>query len=216
MRLLLVRHGESIGNFENRLQGHEDYDLTDLGRQQALLTGERLAELGATALYTSPLLRAAHTARTIASRLGIEPGVLPDVSEYHFGDLAGKTYADLRRHFDQGTLAGSTPAPPPTAQPIERVYPGEEGRENFYRRVTESIWAVMDNHPDETVAVVSHGGPIALFCQTVLGLPYKRPMPFGVNNCSLTMIEATDGVPARERRLRLLYLNDTCHLRPKN
>ena len=31
MRLVLVRHGESIGNYENRLQGQEDYDLTDLG-----------------------------------------------------------------------------------------------------------------------------------------------------------------------------------------
>ena len=34
MQLILVRHGESVGNSENRLQGHNDYDLTDLGRTQ--------------------------------------------------------------------------------------------------------------------------------------------------------------------------------------
>lgn len=207
MKLILVRHGESVGNFENRLQGHEDYDLTDLGREQAFATAERLSLMGTSALYASPLLRAANTAKTIGARLSLTPGVLPDVSEYHFGELAGATYADLRRHFDQ--QGGGTA----TAQPAERVYPGEEGRENFYRRVTESIWAVMDRHPGETVAVVSHGGPIALFCQTVLGLPYRRPMPFGVSNCSLSIIESPDGLPARERRLRLDVLNDTCHLR---
>lgn len=216
MKLLLVRHGESIGNFENRLQGHADYDLTELGRSQALATAERLASLGTTALYTSPLLRAANTAQAISERLGFNPGVLPDVSEYHFGDLAGQTYADLRRHFDRQFAGGpaqeAVPAAVP-ATPPERNYPGEEGRENFYRRVTESIWSVIDLHPRETVAIISHGGPIALFCQTVLGLPYKRPMPFGVNNCSLTLIESEDEGPARERRHRLVYLNDTCHLR---
>ena len=46
-------------------------------------------------------------------------------------------------------------------------------------------------HPDEAVAVVSHGGPIALFCQTVLGLPYRRPMPFAIDNCSLNVIEVS-------------------------
>ncbi len=205
MRLILVRHGESVGNFENRLQGHNDYDLTDLGRRQAQLTGQRLSALGASALYTSPLLRAAATARTIGEHLDVEPRILADVSEYHFGELAGATYADLRRHFGG--------PPPGSAQPGDRVYPGEEGRENFFRRVTESIWGVMETHPDETVAVVSHGGPIALFCQTVLGLPYRRPMPFAIGNCSLTLIEVEDARPASEASKVLAYLNDACHLK---
>lgn len=206
MKLILVRHGESVGNRENRLQGQEDYDLTDLGRQQAFATGERLRELGCSALYSSQLMRAANTALAIGSAIGVVPVMLPDVAEYHFGELSGGTYAEVRSHFEKQGV-------PMTAPTTERVYPGEEGRDNFYRRVTESIWQVMDRHPDETVAVVSHGGPIALFCQTVLGLPYSRPMPFGVNNCSLNVIDAPEGAPASERRLTLLQLNDTCHLR---
>jgi broad specificity phosphatase PhoE len=206
MRLILVRHGESVGNFENRLQGQEDYDLTDLGRQQAAATGERLRALGCTALYSSPLLRAANTALTIGAATGIEPVMLPDVAEYHFGELSGMTYAEVRSHFEKQGL-------PATAATTERSYEGEEGRENFQRRVTQSIWQVMDRHPRETVAIVSHGGPIALFCQTVLGLPYRRPMPFGINNCSLNVIDSPEGEPAAARRLTLLQLNDTCHLR---
>jgi broad specificity phosphatase PhoE len=206
MQLILVRHGESIGNSENRLQGHTDYDLTELGREQAMLTALRLAELGTSAVYTSPLLRAGATAQTIGARLGVEPRSLPGVSEYHFGELSGATYAELRQRFANDPVMAAIPA-------SERVYPGEEGRQAFYDRVTSSVWRVIDEHAGETVAVVSHGGPIALFCQAVLGLPYKRPMPFAINNCSLTTIEASDDVALPHgARAVLVRLNDTCHL----
>jgi broad specificity phosphatase PhoE len=199
VRLILVRHGESVGNFENRLQGQEDYGLTDLGRRQAVLTAERLHEFGASALYTSHLSRAHETARTIGRRLGIDPVVLEDVSEYHFGEMSGQTYAQIRERFAS------------ISNPAERVYPGEEGRDNFWNRVTTALWGIAEAHPQETVAVVSHGGPIALFCQAVLGLPYRRPMPFAINNCSLNVFEASISL-AGEREAVLLNLNDICHL----
>jgi broad specificity phosphatase PhoE len=205
MRLILVRHGESVGNFENRLQGQEDYDLTELGKQQALLTAGRLCEEGVTGLYTSPLLRAATTAQAIGERLGFEPRLLPEVAEYSFGALSGMTYREVREHFAATPATANLP-------PNEREYPGEEGRESFFRRVTEAIWSLVEKHPDETVAVVSHGGPIALFCQAVLGLPYKRPMPFGIDNCSLAIVEVQPANGAAGRKAVLVRLNDTCHL----
>jgi len=199
MRLILVRHGESVGNFENRLQGQAEYDLTELGRRQAALTAARLHELGTSALYSSHLLRAHETARTIGARLGFEPSILEDVSEYHFGEVSGQTYAEIRERF--GAIANAA----------ERTYPGEEGRDVFFDRVTTALWGVAAAHPDETVAVISHGGPIALFCQAVLGLPYRRPMPFSIANCSLNIIEASI-TSTGERNALLLNLNDVCHL----
>lgn len=199
MKLILVRHGESVGNFENRLQGQEDYPLTDHGRREAALTADRLYALGTSTLYCSHLLRARETAFTIGAKLGVEPIVLEDVSEYHFGELSGQTYAEIRERF--GAIAN----------PAERTYPGEEGRENFFNRVTSALWGIATEHPDETVAVVSHGGPIALFCQAVLGLPYKRPMPFSIANCSLNIIDASI-TPSDSREAVLLHLNDICHL----
>ncbi len=205
MRLILVRHGESIGNFENRLQGHADFDLTELGERQAELTGQRLAAMSVSALYTSPLLRAASTAERISRSTGLEPVPLPEMSEYRFGELSGKTYADLRQHF-----ANSEPG---SSSPGERRYPGEEGRGAFYERVTGAASDLVQSHRGETVAVVSHGGPIALFCQTVLGLPYQRPMPFSISNCSITSAEAEGEVRSNNSDLVLLNLNDTCHLK---
>jgi broad specificity phosphatase PhoE len=207
MRLFLVRHGESVGNAERRLQGTLDFDLTELGRKQALLTGERLADAGATAVYASPLVRTFSTAELVAARLGVTPVAVDGVREYDFGELAGATYMELRAHF--AAQAGQGDA----AVPQERIYPGEEGRESFQRRVSEAIWGIVHRHPDETVAVISHGGPIALFCQTVLGLAYRRPMPFSIDNCSLTVFDVKDEpAVADPGRARLVSLNDTCHL----
>ena len=200
MRMILVRHGESVGNFENRLQGQEDYNLTDLGKKQAERTAERLHDLGVTMVYSSHLLRAHNTALTIAARIGVAPMIVEDVSEYHFGEMSGATYAEIREKF--GAIAN----------PAERVYPGEEGREVFFDRVTRAVWKVADEHPDESVAIVSHGGPIALFCQAALGLPYKRPMPFAIDNCSLNTIEI-DPAEGNLRRMLVVSLNDVCHLR---
>jgi broad specificity phosphatase PhoE len=204
MRLLLVRHAESVGNFEGRLQGHTDYDLTDRGRQQAKLTADRLEALGVVSVYSSPLLRAMATATVIGERIGKPPEELPGVREYDFGEMAGFTYAEIRQRFAAMALE---------ARPAERTYPGEEGRDAFFKRVTEAIWGVADRYPGETAAIVAHGGPIALICQNILGLPYRRPMPFAIDNCSITSVtvrddNASDGRP----RAVLLSLNDTCHL----
>jgi broad specificity phosphatase PhoE len=199
VKLVLVRHGESVGNFENRLQGQEDYPLTDQGRRQAVMTGQRLETLGATAVYSSHLLRARETAFAIGERLGVELSINEDLSEYHFGEMSGMTYAEVRERF--GAIAN----------PAERTYPGEEGRDNFFNRVTSTLWGIAATHPEETVAVVSHGGPIALFCQSVLGLPYKRPMPFSISNCSLNIIDASV-TSSDSRNAVLLHLNDICHL----
>jgi broad specificity phosphatase PhoE len=199
MKIILVRHGESVGNFENRLQGQADYDLTDLGRLQARRTADRLHAMGARAVYCSHLLRAQATAQAIADRLGVDPVVTEDVAEYHFGEMSGATYAEIREKF--GAIAN----------PAERIYPGEEGRDVFFARVTNAVYRIAEAHGEDTVAIVSHGGPIALFCQSVLGLPYKRPMPFSVDNCSLNIIEVSEAHESG-RQARLLRLNDTCHL----
>lgn len=204
VRLLLVRHGESIGNSEGRLQGNTDYDLTPRGRAQAALTAERLEVAGVQAVYSSPLLRAWATAEAIGARIRRPPVALPGVREYDFGELAGVTYAELRQRF--AAMGRDTTA-------AERLYPGEEGREAFFQRVTQAMADVVEAHPGQTVAVVAHGGPIALICQHVLGLPYRRPMPFAIDNCSITTVlvreeEQADGRP----RAVLLSLNDTCHL----
>ncbi|MEV7397691.1 phosphoglycerate mutase family protein [Aeromicrobium sp. NPDC092404] len=70
--ILWVRHGQSTWNAIERMQGHElSPPLTDLGREQAALTAELLADRGVVRLLSSPAVRARQTADIIAARLGL-------------------------------------------------------------------------------------------------------------------------------------------------
>jgi broad specificity phosphatase PhoE len=212
MHLLLIRHGESEGNTEMRLQGQGEYPLTERGLRQSRLVGERLRRLSLVALYSSPIGRARLTAGVIGEATGLEVTELPEVREYDFGDLAGLTYGELmEKHpeIEQQYRRG----------PDYPVFPGAEDREVFRLRVCDALWGVAERHPGASVAVVTHAGPIALFCLEVLGLPYRRPIPLRVYNGSITVVDVRDSLPdARSSgrdpwpRAVLATLNDTCHL----
>ena len=212
MHLLLVRHGESEGNTEMRLQGQGDYPLTERGLRQARLAAERLRHLPLAALYSSPISRARLTAAAIGEAAGLAVTELPGVREYDFGDLSGITYRELvEKHPEIVEQYRRGPDYP--------TFPGGEDREAFRKRVCEALWGVAERHPGASVAVVTHAGPIALFCLEVLGLPYRRPIPLRVYNGSITVIEVRDSPPdaggaGRDPwpRAVLAALNDTCHL----
>ncbi|MHB8156286.1 MAG: histidine phosphatase family protein, partial [Desulfocucumaceae bacterium] len=71
-RVFLVRHGETIWNSEQKLQGHADIPLSDKGRQQAKALAERLAPRSISAVYCSDLGRAVETASQIAETRKLE------------------------------------------------------------------------------------------------------------------------------------------------
>ena len=76
MRQYLVRHGQSVSNVEERVQGQEDVDLSQRGRAEALEVANwaRLqnAETPIDEIWSSPLKRARYTADAISAALGYE------------------------------------------------------------------------------------------------------------------------------------------------
>ncbi len=208
MRLLLIRHAESVGNRELRLQGQVEFPLTERGRRQAESLAASLAERQIIAVYSSSIGRALDTAEAIASPLGLTVEVQTPLQEYDFGKLSGLTWPEIREQRPQlidQLLSDSADYPD---------YPGEEGREPFRQRVCEALWAISERHAGEkSVAVVTHAGPIGVFLLDVLQRGYHRPMPFTVDNASVTAVEITEPHPVRPRAV-LVGLNDTCHLAP--
>lgn len=206
MRLLLIRHAESTGNRQRRLQGRADFPLTERGRRQAAELAAALSRLPVTAVSSSPIRRALKTAEAIAGRLGLKGDVQPALQEYDFGELSGLTWPEIRERrprLIEQLLSDSADFP---------HYPGEEGREAFRERVCGALWAIADKHAaEEAVAVVTHAGPIAVFLLDVLQRGYQRPIPFTLDNASLTTVEITEPQPFRPRAV-LVGLNDTCHL----
>ena len=209
MRLLLIRHAESQGNREMRLQGRKEFPLTARGRRQAKCLAARFSQLPLVAVYASPIKRAADTADSIAAEAGLEAAWEPRLQEYDFGELlSGLTWAEIREK-----LPGLVEALASNSRDFPH-YPGEEGREAFRRRISQVMWEIAGRHDDDgCVAVVTHAGPIAVFVLEALGRAYQRPLPFMIENASVTTLEFGGQALLGAPRAALVGLNDTCHLR---
>ena len=209
MRLLLIRHAESQGNREFRLQGRTDFPLTRRGEEQATALAERLASAGLAAVYSSPILRAVRTAEAVAASAGLEVTVEPGVQEYDFGEtLSGLTWAEIQQKRPElvaSLMSDETEFP---------HYPGEEGRAAFRQRVCAAIDAIADRRQAaETVAIVTHAGPIVVYVMEAVGRSYSRPIPFSIDNASITTLELNRPPSLVMPPAVLTGLNDTCHLR---
>ena len=201
MRLLLIRHGESVANAEGRLQGHLDIPLSDRGRRQAELLADRLAPLGVQALYTSPLLRAKGTAEIVAGCLGLPVEERPALMERNVGELAGLTRDEIITRFPRYM--------PARTQLRQIEIEGFEQDAEIAQRVKDALAAIIDAHAQGTVAVITHGGIIFSFCRQTLRMPTVRPGPLAVENASITTFDIVRG---EAPRATLVTLNDTCHL----
>jgi 2,3-bisphosphoglycerate-dependent phosphoglycerate mutase len=202
--LLLVRHGESEAAVDGRpfelLDGQGDPDLSDEGRDQAERVCARLAGESVDALYVSTLRRTAATAAPLARALGIEPAVDADLREVYLGDWEGGVF---RKH----VLEGHPVALRMAEEQRYDVIPGAEPAADFARRVRAAADRIAAAHPDQRVAVFTHGGVIGeLLAQTTKSEPFAFN---GTDNASISHLVAT------AERTFLRRFNDTTHLDPR-
>lgn len=106
--LVLLRHGQSQWNLENRFTGFHDIDLSELGRQEAADAGKRLKNLGVKfdAVYTSTLKRAYNTAQIALENAGQADLVAKlikhdDLRERDYGDLTGLNKDETRAKYGE-------------------------------------------------------------------------------------------------------------------
>lgn len=180
--LLLIRHGETAWNAEERMQGHEDIPLNERGCAQAEALGARFARETIHALYSSDLKRALETARRISAATG-RP-VIPDVRlrERHLGVLQG--VLRLTAHETTGEVYARYRASDP-----DYVLPGGESTRQFAARVLACIDDLVRRHPGETVVVVAHGGVLDQLYRRAAGLPISGPRAFTLRNTSVNRLE---------------------------
>ena len=197
MRLILVRHGESIGNAAGVLQGRLDYGLSERGLAQAKLTAERLQAEPLVRIVSSPLKRAAETAGFVSTATSLPVQFDDDLAEYDIGEGAGLTPAELRERFPEMLQ------PRPHGERF--AFPGEEGRDHFHQRLAGAL--ARYQQLDGLTVAVAHGGVVSAICHLVVGLDLHRRGVFQVGNCSLTEV-----ITDRSGRLMLARHNDMCHL----
>ena len=214
MRLLFVRHAESEGNSEGRLQGHSDFRLSEKGRRQAAALRDRLGRerFAPTHVYSSPLLRSAETARIVAADW--EPDVVPwdDLKETGIGIFSGLTWAEIESahpEIARRILAGGD-------------WDVVEGAESFGRRRARArrvVDSVIERHGDEDVVVLfTHGGILQHMVAALLDT--ERVWGTSVENTALFEFVFDRGRWAQDdwgrhspRMWRIARFNDASHLR---
>ncbi len=168
VRLLLVRHGETTWNQENRWQGQADVPLSETGRAQARRLAQRLLAEGRQlrAMYTSDLSRASQTAEILGAALGMRPAADLAWRELDIGVWSGLTTAEvIARH----------------AAEWERIRAGEDlprgGGETFAQfqsRLVRGATRLLEQHAGDDVAVVTHGGAVRAFLLACRKLPMNQ------------------------------------------
>ncbi len=184
MQLLLVRHGESVGNVTGQLQGREDA-LTERGRRQAREIAAHLAARGdVIALYTSPLARAFETAQTIGAAVGLAPVPREGLAEIDIGDAQGLTFDEWAARYPEEAARFQS-------EGVDFVWPGGESGRQLGARTAAEIDRIVSAHRlgAGAVVVVSHGGALAWIIDHLLREPRDRWPRHQLDNCSLT--EAT-------------------------
>ena len=196
MNLLLIRHGQTNWNLEQRFQGQSDIPLNETGRRQAQALAERLAAETFDAVYSSDLQRATETAKIIcASQIHSDPRL----REVNFGDWEGLTYDEIKVKYPETLAAWESDI-------FKNAPPSGETLEQLAIRVQSMLDELREKHEDQNILIVAHGGVLQTLICLALKLPSTMYWQFHLSTASLSELAF---YPAGAI---LNSLNDTSHL----
>lgn len=202
-RLIFVRHGHALVAERAIVGGHRGCTgLSETGRRQVEALRDRLVATAFTAdaIVTSVLPRAIETADILAKGIGMPAAGIPrfcDLCERHPGEGDGLPWDVFVERYG---------AIDPIAEPDRALSPGGESYNDFLQRVGAAVERLADDHKDETVLVVSHGGVILSAMLVLLGVP-----PAWVTT-EITNTSLTEWVRDDSGRWLLGRFNDAAHL----
>ncbi|WP_432938784.1 histidine phosphatase family protein [Kribbella sp. CA-253562] len=199
VELVLLRHGESLWNAEDRYQGQQGTGLSPLGRHQAKLAAEYLADTPFDAVVASDLQRVTETLRPYLDNVR---RTVPKSARFFGRDEDGVRIDPRWREIDVGTWGGRTFAEVLAEEPdvVAAFARGEDvarGGGETFAHLRARVWdAVRDIAASgaRRVLVGTHGGPIRVAAASALRLPPGGQVLLDPPvNCSLTTIRVTDG-----------------------
>ena len=153
--IFVVRHGETVENSQRICQGQTEGTLTPNGFAQAEAVSKELSGVKFDAIYTSPLKRARLTAEIIQKHQAETPIFeLKHLMERGMGEMEGKQFPD---NFDYTS-------PINDAEPLI----------DMFNRVVESLKYIAQNHPNQQVAIVTHGITIRMIKCFIQNIPLDK------------------------------------------
>lgn len=201
MRLFLMRHGETPWNRRHRCQGVSDVPLSATGRAQAASLAAALAEEPLAAVYSSPLARAAETARAVAAPHGLPVVTHRDLRELDHGACEGLTPRELRERFGDVLDAWRR-------GPADVLLPGGESMRGLEARAVAVLREIAARHaPDAAVAIVAHNLVILALLARALGWPLDRFRDLRQDTAAISVLDVAASAEAR-----VVTINETAHL----
>lgn len=153
-QIITIQHTQSIHHTNGMVGSWTDWDLTELGIQQAEAIGRNLAKQldgRKFVLYASDLLRAKHTAQLVGRHLGMEPVLRQELRERNLGKCCGKSVQWLREHIEVQERTVD-----------DRMFSDAESRRDEWNRLAPFFEEIMAGE-DENIIIVSHGDLLSVF-----------------------------------------------------
>ena len=172
MTFYFVRHGETEWNVKKKIQGKTDIPLNERGRKQAECLAKELKakyekeEFHVVRAYTSPQLRAADTAQTVANALGIECIALEELREMDLGEWEGSDWDTIKVTYGETYYYWNE----------HRRYTHTPGGENYDEVLARTLNALEEILARETedVLVVSHSAVLMALRCYLENLPFEE------------------------------------------
>ena len=218
LRIVLVRHGLSSFNVEHRIQGRDDLSsLTESGQIQARSAGAALQDLNFAAAYSSPLRRAADTARLLLAEHG--QGLVAEQAEglleIDLDPWSGLLRQELRVRYPEQEqqwrqapelleLQRSDGSPYLPLQ--ELMHQAQQFRNLLLERHAAALTG--DQAPPQTVLVVAHNAILRCLLLALLELPLSGFRRLRVDNCSISVLNVSQGGVQVESLNGLAHLGD--------
>ncbi len=215
MHLLIIRHGECLGQCDPSYYSDPDSPLSPRGEQQARRVAQRLRAEHVTHILSSPLVRSLETASIIAETIEIESiNVWPELREGWGDRHRGSRRAELQRRFPRALL-------PLSITDEGWDHGGDTNYAMFVMRAERVLHEIKQQFgPDDRVAIITHGGFANYLLHAILHIAPTTPQWFELANCAISDIRLVPE-PEKERpnwplyppvQAEVLRINDVAHL----
>jgi len=202
-RLYFIRHAEAEGNLYRRIHGQYDSIITENGYRQMEALKQRFSDIHLDAVYSSDLYRARKTAEYISEGKNLSLALREDLREVAMGVWEDRPWGDVEMRDPEGMHLFRESSRDWRTE-------GGEGFLDLQSRVFAAILDIAQKHPNQTVAVASHGTAIRFACAAFLGLSLEEVHSLGhSDNTAVTLLEIEDG------KVSIVFADDNSHLSPE-
>ena len=181
--IIFLRHAQAENNTKRILAGRTDgVPLTKEGLEQSERIAKYLKPLNISAIYSSPIERAKHTAEIVAKHNSLNYELDSRLTELDMGKFTCKPYEEIFAEHGNIFLKYYENDPAITEQEIE-TFP------QVKKRILDMVNYIVKKHKNENVLLVTHMDPIKVMLSEIMYLTPQALFELIITNCSLTIIK---------------------------